>query len=325
MGSCNDYANNINLRRAKTVIVCLTDTYKQHINSANERDVVRKHFRFVVDERGPQVIIPVVMDTSLLNQREWQGELQASIGRHLYVDMCDDQRNPVTDAARVSELIAFIQDPSQCQEPSECFMAHNWGAWPDFTNHANVGRLNSYLKDQGIKTWFDQDRMKGDVKLMMRTGIEKTRVVAVFVTPVYQNKVNSNKLSDNCCYEFQYACSLRGSYIIPVIVDASMRDLSLWRGDFGSHVARSPHIIDMVDAFNSQDELVFNNGANAFMAALRNMMAQQDAGVCVCVCLCLCVCMCVCAFVSVSRVCVCVRACLSVLYVCVCVHVCVCV
>ena len=53
------------------------------------------------------------------------------------------------------------------------FLTHDWGINEDGSkNHDTVSRVNSYLSAQGVATWFDEDKMVGDIQFKMAEGIE---------------------------------------------------------------------------------------------------------------------------------------------------------
>ena len=61
--------------------------------------------------------------------------------------------------------------------------------------------MNEALKAVGLVTWFDEDRMRGDVVAQMTAGIDQSSFVLVFVTNNYIQKVaGQGRLgaNDNC-------------------------------------------------------------------------------------------------------------------------------
>jgi ankyrin repeat protein len=93
-----------------------------------------------------------------------------------------------------AELVAAMKDPTasitrdelleQCAG-TDVFLTHDWGI-DQFgrDNHMRVLRVNEALKKLGIVTWFDKDRMDGDVIQQMCDGIERTQLVVTFITQV---------------------------------------------------------------------------------------------------------------------------------------------
>ena len=86
------------------------------------------------------------------------------------------------------------------------FLTHDWGTDElGRNNHERVTVVNEWLKDHGVVTWFDSDRMKGNVVQQMFNGIDNTCIVIVFITKNYIDKISGkNGQGDNCLKEFNY-------------------------------------------------------------------------------------------------------------------------
>jgi hypothetical protein len=79
------------------------------------------------------------------------------------------------------------------------------------------------LQRRGFITWFDEERMDGQIRHIMTERIEKTCCVVVCITKVYQEKVNIGDKADSCYFEFNYASHhLMPSEIIPVVMEPYM-------------------------------------------------------------------------------------------------------
>ena len=120
----------------------------------------------------------------------------------------------------------------------DIFLTHDWSEDSQGRdNHRRVEQLNDLLKRRGARTWFDQERMRGDVIAQMTNGIDHTDCVGVFITPNYVNKVageGARGFDDNCKFEFDYSRSRLGvKSMIPIVMDPSMRDQSKWKGAVG--------------------------------------------------------------------------------------------
>ena len=77
-------------------------------------------------------------------------------------------------------------------ENTDVFLTHDWGTDENGRdNHQRVAHINDELKNMGYVTWFDADRMTGDILEKMAMGIEHTRAVLVFLTQRYMEKVCS--------------------------------------------------------------------------------------------------------------------------------------
>jgi hypothetical protein len=49
--------------------------------------------------------------------------------------------------------------------------------------------MNSLLQARGLRTWFDEEAMHGNIQEQMRQGILNTAGAVVFVTDAYLEKV----------------------------------------------------------------------------------------------------------------------------------------
>jgi hypothetical protein len=120
---------------------------------------------------------------------------------------------------------------------SEVFITHNWGK-QNF-NHQQVARINAALKARGIITWFDDDRMRGNVRKKMTTGIENTKCMLVCITSEYKDKVNSNDDRDNCRYEFTYGVEQLGPQrMVVLVMEPEMKNPRNWKGELGAALGR---------------------------------------------------------------------------------------
>ena len=70
------------------------------------------------------------------------------------------------------------------------FLAQCWGKdGSGRDNHARVARMNDKLKARGVITWFDADRMVGNIQQQMAGGIDSTSCMLIFITEAYHDKV----------------------------------------------------------------------------------------------------------------------------------------
>jgi hypothetical protein len=105
------------------------------------------------------------------------------------------------------------------------------------SNHERVSRINKILQQKGLRTWFDEERMNGNIRDKMAEGIESTKIVIAFITEKYRNKVNSNNAIDNCYFEFNYATLEKsGNFMIPVVMEPQMRNSRNWKGRLGAEL-----------------------------------------------------------------------------------------
>ena len=124
---------------------------------------------------------------------------------------------------------------------TDCFLSHNWGK--NNENHEKVKIINEFLCKKGIKTWFDEKTINGNIRFKMAEGIDNTKCFIVFITKEYREKVNGKDMKDNCKYEFCYAMNQLGSQnMIPIIMEEEMKDTSNWKGELGAALANILYI-----------------------------------------------------------------------------------
>ena len=118
---------------------------------------------------------------------------------------------------------------------TDVFLTHDWGKDElGRSNHDRVAVVNEALKELGYKTWFDSDRMTGDILNQMASGIDNTKVILVFVTQQYALKVGGSNEKDNCKLEFQYAARVKGkALMVPIIMEDRMKRPGEWIGHIG--------------------------------------------------------------------------------------------
>ena len=161
----------------------------------------------------------------------------------------------------------FILPFIQCQNTSDvsisssvktdCFLSHNWGE--QNKNHEFVKKVNLELQKRGLKTWFDENQMDGNIRFRMAEGIDNTKCVVVFITKEYRDKVNGIDMTDNCKYEFSYAMNQLGSQnMIPVVLEAEMRDTKKWKGELGAALG-SMMYVDLSEMNDTMLELKYED------------------------------------------------------------------
>jgi len=117
----------------------------------------------------------------------------------------------------------------------DAFLTHNWGMDEQGRdNHERVSCFNAELKRRGFdQTWFDEERMSGNVIDQMCSGIDNSRFVIVFLTKKYITKVageGSNGDDDNCRKEFNYASFKGAQNMIVVVMEDASSDQHRWWG-----------------------------------------------------------------------------------------------
>ena len=96
------------------------------------------------------------------------------------------QRKLETLAEQLATLEVAL--PAGCDY--HVFLAHDWGNDEQGrNNHMRVARVNWYLKERGLLTWFDEERLHGDIEEAMCDGIDRAAVTLVFLTKRYARKV----------------------------------------------------------------------------------------------------------------------------------------
>ncbi|RYG69961.1 toll/interleukin-1 receptor domain-containing protein [archaeon] len=117
---------------------------------------------------------------------------------------------------------------------TDIFLTHDWGKELGIDNHERVARMNEALKKRGLRTWFDSEKMEGNVKKKMIQGIENANCIVVFITKRYMDKVDSDNAEDNCQLEFNYASRRKtAKRMVPVVMEERMRAPSDWIGEVG--------------------------------------------------------------------------------------------
>ena len=148
-----------------------------------------------------------------------------------------------------------------------CFLAHDWGTDEHGrSNHARVARVKKQLEKAGLRAWFDEDQLRGDINGQMADGIDRAQAVVVFITHRYMEKVSGkgpNGMNDNCKariplhlllptalppapfalpvlfpaparaplqFEFDYSLRRKGvEKMIPVVMEEKCLDTSNWQ------------------------------------------------------------------------------------------------
>eukprot|EP01031_Cornospumella_fuschlensis_P028943 gene28943-34932_t len=143
-------------------------------------------------------------------------------------------------------------------EKTDVFLTHDWGKELGVDNHERVARVNEALKQRGLKTWFDSEKMEGNVKKKMISGIENAFCIVVFITKRYMDKVGSNNAEDNCQLEFNYASRRKTARkMVPVVMEERMRNTADWIGEVGMVLGGSLYVdLSSDDSFEARmDEL----------------------------------------------------------------------
>jgi hypothetical protein len=117
----------------------------------------------------------------------------------------------------------------------DVMITHDW-CIDEFgrNNHDTNIMLNEALKARSFNTWFDHDRMEGDIVQQMTDGIQKSACVLVSITKRYMEKVEGTNDNDNCKIEFGFAQRNKGaSRMIPLPIEPRCLNPQAWTGPVG--------------------------------------------------------------------------------------------
>lgn len=158
-------------------------------------------------------------------------------------------------------------------EYTDVFLTHDWGEDElGRSNHVRVSKVNKFLQSFGLKTWFDEERMTGNIRDKMAEGIENTKLIIVFITEKYRDKVNSNNAIDNCYFEFNYATLEKsGNYMIPVVMEPRMRNPRDWKGRLGAELGTHLYI-----DLSEEDPEIFDSKCKELHALIEPLIAEYD-------------------------------------------------
>ena len=155
----------------------------------------------------------------------------------------------------------------------DAFMSHDWGK--ERVNHEKVLRIHGELKRKGLSPWVDQEQMSGNIYSKMCEGIDGSACVIVFVTENYMKKVGGDNMNDNCRLEFNYAAQRKTSLkIVPVVMEAALRDISTWTGRVGMFLAGTLYV-DM--SGDLSDPLHLVSKVDELNAAIINIIGESVA------------------------------------------------
>lgn len=134
------------------------------------------------------------------------------------------------------------------------FITHDWGEDElGRKNHERVAAINNGLKELGIITWFDEDRLDGAIQEEMAEGIDRSQVVICCVTKRYEAKVtskNDNGRPDNCKYEFKYAVNQKGvAKMLTVVMEEGMKQADKWKGILGGNLGGELYVSAWKDEY----------------------------------------------------------------------------
>ena len=155
---------------------------------------------------------------------------------------------------------------------TDVFFTHDWNMDElKRNNHTRASKMNKAIQQQGFKTWFDEEKMEGQIKQKMIDGIDHCACVVVFITENYISKasgtgVNGDK--DNCFFEFDHAAQTKGrDKMIAVVMEPRCKDTKNWFGLVGAEL-RGSLFVD----FTSDD--MFDHAASDLANKIRSIVKK---------------------------------------------------
>ncbi|KAL1503635.1 hypothetical protein AB1Y20_012109 [Prymnesium parvum] len=166
---------------------------------------------------------------------------------------CSQSAAAADDETHLSANEVLLVGPPRQQAEScdcerfQCFLAHDWGLDEESrSNHERVSRVKKLLDERGVRAWFDEEQLRGDINGQMADGIDRSHAVVVFITRRYMIKVSGkgpNGMNDNCKFEFDYALRRKGvERMIPVVMERCCLDTSSWRGAVGGKLGGTLYV-----------------------------------------------------------------------------------
>jgi hypothetical protein len=157
-------------------------------------------------------------------------------------------------------------------QATDVFLTHDWGIDElGRINHKRVGTINRILKEKGVRTWFDEEEMKGNIQEQMQRGIDRASCIIVFVTDNYINKVagkGPRGEMDNCRFEFNYISITKAPrFLIPVVMEPRCRDNTAWFGPVKAHLGAKLYV-----DFTSDDPGAAEAAADQIIREIRSQI-----------------------------------------------------
>jgi hypothetical protein len=162
------------IENTKCLVLFITERYQTKVNSMDPNDACYFEFNFACLRLTNRRIIPVVMEKSMLNQKEWKGRLAAELGNHLFVDMTEAMEkidvgvHPI-DNALLKQKCQEIHD-RVLKIKSETFLAVNDASSASSTTGDSERFIQLTEQLDWIPGFFDQMESKyhGTVKAQLQ-------------------------------------------------------------------------------------------------------------------------------------------------------------
>jgi hypothetical protein len=136
-------------------------------------------------------------------------------GNSVFEHFCD------SDRYITKERLIFLA------QQTDVYLAHDW----DSRNFVRVQAFNHMLKEKNLITWCSEEELPCDYQDSINTAIDNTRVVVVFITKPYVDRISSTTTANKNAtkLEFGYACRRKGPQrMIAVILDECCADPTQW-------------------------------------------------------------------------------------------------
>ena len=96
------------IENSDVIVVFITEAYRDKISKGESRDNCRFEFKHAFEQKGPEVMIPVVMEPCMRNAQEWKGLLGVALSTHPYIDFSSAFADDAIFDAKVDELVSSI-------------------------------------------------------------------------------------------------------------------------------------------------------------------------------------------------------------------------
>ena len=96
------------IENSDVIVVFITDEYRNKVNGGESRDNCKFEFLHAHMQKGPELMIPVVMEPGMRNPREWTGALGFTLSTHLYVDFSSAFTEEALFDTKIDELVSKI-------------------------------------------------------------------------------------------------------------------------------------------------------------------------------------------------------------------------
>ena len=117
----------------------ITEAYRDKVNIDNGRDNCRFEFQHAFEKKGPELMIPVVMEPCMRNVGDWTGVLGAALSAHLYIDFSTAFTDDAIFDAKVKELVRSIGCVAAMKRPPSSM--HNY----DYMYKYNKYRSSTHI------------------------------------------------------------------------------------------------------------------------------------------------------------------------------------